>query len=274
MTRKRLLLLLPVLVLLAVFLAGNNDLRLVAEKGATALVMPFGLCWLISLFCCLIAWKRGERSLFRLAALLSVILYLAGNGVLAKWLLRSLEYEYLTCLPLDSGNYDTVILLGGGTGTRPGNLAELGFAGDRVFLAAELFHAGKTRHILCTGTKIERLDRGGSNPGEAAIVLLGRVGVPTDCLTYVEGRTTSEEMRQLASVLPDKPRVGLITSAWHMRRAVRLARAEGLTVLPLPADFRSPVDMTPTLLDWIPDSYSAESNRIACKEWLAYCVGR
>ncbi len=177
-------------------------------------------------------------------------------------------------MPLDAGVYDAVILLGGGTGTRPGGLPELAFSGDRVFLAAQMYHAGQTKHIICTGTRIEQLDRSGANPGESAMELLQRVGVPGTCLTYVEGRTTAEEMRHLADIVSGDGRVGLITSAWHMRRAERLARARGLSVLPLPADFRSPVDMTPNLLDWIPDSNSAESVRLACKEWLAYWVGR
>ncbi len=62
MTRKRLLLLvLPVPVLLAAGMAWSHDSRLVAEKIATALAMPLGICWLLSIAICLLAWGRGDR---------------------------------------------------------------------------------------------------------------------------------------------------------------------------------------------------------------------
>ena len=253
--------------------------RMVAEKVLTALAMPYGMAWLLSAAACLVAASKKERGIWGLCLTVCLVLYLGGNGWVAKWSMRSLEMEFVTADPFAGDDdalatIDTVVLLGGGTGVRPGGTAELGLAGDRLFMAAELYHAGRIRRIVCTGSRITALDRGGRDPHETARELLQRVGVPADSIETVPGRTTSEEMQALAQRLPPNETVGIVTSAWHMRRALRLAENAGLAVIPVPADFRSPSDMRPTVMDFVPDTYAAETIRLACKEWLARVVQR
>ena len=69
-------------------------------------------------------------------------------------------------------------------------------------------------------------------------------------------------------------RVGLITSAWHMSRALRLARAQGLRLVPLPADFVTDYEITVTPLDLIPNSQVAMDTTLLLREYLARVVGR
>ena len=112
------------------------------------------------------------------------------------------------------------------------------------------------------------------HPRDMAAAMCIELGVPDERIERVEGINTSEEMRHLSEYLKRSGRVGLITSAFHMPRAMRLARSQGLELIPLPADFLTPADLFPTVLDFIPDAEAIMVTRLACKEYLAKLVGR
>ncbi len=121
---------------------------------------------------------------------------------------------------------------------------------------------------------IPGIDRQGMPQSQIGRKLLQQVAVPKEAIHEIGGQTTFGEMVQLAKVVNSTERLGLITSAWHLKRALRLANAQGLRPDPLPADFRSPPDMRPTILDLFPDATSATLVQLAAKEWLAGLVGR
>jgi uncharacterized SAM-binding protein YcdF (DUF218 family) len=117
---------------------------------------------------------------------------------------------------LDVGSYpqpaDYVMVLGGGTQSRP-------------FAAAALFKAGLARHVLVSHVKRSPLVLAGGVPPEDEIVrrvLIAR-GVPDSAITIIgqQGASTYDEARALASLLKDKPdaRVLILTHEFHTRRA-------------------------------------------------------
>ncbi|MEM6279289.1 MAG: ElyC/SanA/YdcF family protein, partial [Verrucomicrobiota bacterium] len=57
-----------------------------------------------------------------------------------------------------------------------------------------------------------------------------------------EPRNTAEELAAVAALLkmhPEWKRVGLCSSASHLRRAFLQAESQGLELIPVPCDFRS-----------------------------------
>ena len=82
-------------------------------------------------------------------------------------------------------------------------------------------------------------------------------------------------MRSLAEILDGSQRVGLITSAWHMPRALRLARANGLNPIPVPADFVSPpqhdrpIQAGEVALSMFPDEGNMSKVGVLLREVLA-----
>ena len=78
----------------------------------------------------------------------------------------------------------------------------------------------------------------------------------------------------LADKFEDDSRVGLITSAWHLPRAERLANANGFSPHPIASNFESTPDMRPTVGDLFPSAQAAEVIARVVKEWLAAAVGR
>jgi uncharacterized SAM-binding protein YcdF (DUF218 family) len=165
------------------------------------------------------------------------------------------------------------VVLGGASFDAPNGEPQLGRAGDRVMLGGRLYHRGLAGFVVCTGTS--GLGTRGRDASETAALLLADLNIPEERIIRTSGRNTKEEMEELRRLIDQRQwrRVGLITSAWHMRRAMRLAKAVGLDLAPLPADFRSEFpDWNPVLL--IPNSQAFDDTNLACKELMAGLVGR
>jgi uncharacterized SAM-binding protein YcdF (DUF218 family) len=88
------------------------------------------------------------------------------------------------------------------------------------------------------------------------------------------GLLVLEEIQSIKRLIVERRwrRVGLVTSAWHMARAMPLARDAQLDLQPLPADFRTPQTWSPIWI--IPGEGSFQDTGLACKEMLARVVGR
>jgi len=246
------------------------------EKLLTSLAMPIGIVWitlmLLVYFCLLSrqAWPAIAGFFCWL------ILTIAGNQFVSLWLIGTLEAPYQDINIFDLESFETVVVLGGGTNSTVNGQSQLGFNGDRVAVAARLYHAGRVKQLICTGTQTFR-----SSPkdlhmrDEAAEILIG-VGVPKEAILRMEGDNTSQEMANLKTWMEKSGtsgRVGIVTSAWHMSRVMRLAQANNLEVFPIPANFLStPPAPSPNMV--VPSSGNMMVTAKACREYLARIVGR
>lgn len=236
------------------------------EKTLTCLAMPCGLIWMGLIVLSWLAWRRKQRAM--LVSLLLVFYTLAGNQAVSKVLIARLERDFIEIEPLEQGPYDAVVILGGGTRTAINGQSQLSAAGDRVALGARLYHAGRTQRLIATG-------RHGS--ACEASEIWRQWAVREEDIVLLSGRNTREEMaavRRMVEEHPEWNRFGLVTSAWHMRRAMRLAGKNDLSLDPLPADFLgNRVRWEPCLLI-IPNGTGFLHNQLACKEILACITGR
>ncbi len=100
--------------------------------------------------------------------------------------------------------------------------------------------------------------------------LLTAHGVPADAYTFLGGRYTQEEMQRIDDFLQDNPATnsGLITSAFHMNRAVRLAHKQGLTLISLPVDFRAG-NVVDDPVFFIPKIGELSTSSTAIKEYVS-----
>ena len=152
---------------------------------------------------------------------------------------------------------DVVVVLGGGQMTTPVGTSQISDAGDRLILAVQLFRLGKVDRIICTGTSGLPLADGEKTQADAGAEILISLGVPKDKILKIGGRNTIQEMQALddwiSSNEATKLRKGIITSAWHLPRAMRLAESVGIVAEPIPADFsNTQLKSSPDLL--IPSS--------------------
>ncbi len=257
--------------------------RNAAEKIATALFMPSGILWLFltALMIQVWPWRRPEyRSSAGYPALLCFLTYtLGGSGYVSEALAVALERPYLQINPLEQPPMDLVIVLGGGGGPGANGRLQGNGSGDRLILAAQLYHQHPATKFICTGQRIASMDATGVDPAETSRDILVRLGVPDASIELLGGQNTSEEMKALGERFRNgSARVGLLTSAWHLPRAMRLAERNGLKPVPLPADFRTSPAESPTVAKrieaCIPNGGAFSGTWSFAKEYLGMLIGR
>ena len=207
------------------------------SKFLPPFVYPLGLIGLLILLALLLARRHRLQKITLLLAL--VCLWLAGNHWVAMGLARSLEWRYFPPDPVPQA--EVMIVLGGGTEAPefPRSTVEVNGSGDRLIYAAWLYKQGKAQHILVSGGLLD-WTKSQSTPAQDMAELLQGMGVPEQAIwQQANSRNTYEDALYCAQILREKgiQRALLVTSAWHMPRAVKLFQAQGLEVIPLPTDY-------------------------------------
>ena len=187
---------------------------------------------------------------------------------------------------------DVIVLLGGSMGieTNMSSYAEMATSADRVWQAARLFKAGKAGEIIATGDYAK----------DTTLPLLKEFGVGAEAVSFLDARTTEEEAKGLWEMLgrsggveelgveefgesdspthpikhssTARPKVLLVTSAWHMKRARLMFEkyAPEIEVVCAPADFENTftAEKTPLLKMFLPDPNVFYLNSMAFHEWV------
>ncbi len=248
--------------------------RIVLQKVILALVMPIGLCWMGLLTMTYFLLVNNRRGLGFMAMVFTLLFSLCGNGMVSNAVATNLEEQYYGFRVEDAVVYDYVIVLGGGTKFSRNERSELSSSGDRVMVALQMYKNGKAKKLICTGTKIKGLSLADDpSPGEQMMEILTRAGVPTKSIELSEGRNTSEELTQLAKRFNKGEKIGVITSAWHLPRAMRLAQKNQLKADPIPSNFISskPHFMLTSI---IPSAGAMDANTKLAKELIAKALGQ
>ncbi len=166
----------------------------------------------------------------------AVLVWIVAMPVTSTYLMGVLERAYMPVPVERFETADAICLLGGGVGQLEESdllpCSDLKAAGDRVWMAARLYKAGKAPKIYCTG------------PGasKATTPLLVEMGVRAeDILSLDESRNTEEEAKGMEKALraTGGRKILLVTSGFHMRRAMRIFQkyAREIEVIPAPTDF-------------------------------------
>lgn len=269
-----------VVLLVVVYFSLGRD---AAEKIGTALFMPSGFVWLMLIALCLQLWplRRSDRPVGGWTSLLCLVAYsLGGSGYISDFMASSLEAPYVQINPLTEPPVEIVVVLGGGGSQGANGRLQGNGSGDRLILAAQLYHNDPATKFIVTGQRIESMNSSGVDPAETSLDILTRLGVPESSIERIGGKNTSEEMQNLGARFKDSSlRIGLLTSAWHLPRATRLAVRNGLKTIPLPADFRSsPPGQAPTIGQrieaLIPNGAAFGSTWSFAKEYVGMLIGR
>lgn len=246
------------------------------EKLLTALATPLGVVWIsliVLVYFCLLS-RQAWPAVAGFCCWL--ILTVAGNQFFSTWLIGTLEAPYQDINIFELEPFESVVVLGGGTNSTSNGQSQLGSSGDRIAVAARLYHAGIAKQLICTGTqKFRNSPKDLHMRDEAAEILIG-IGVPKEAVLRMEGENTSQEMANLKTWIEKTGftgRIGIVTSAWHLSRVTRLARDNELEVEPIPSDFLSrPIVPSPSMV--VPSGANLQVTANACREYLAGVVGR
>lgn len=174
-----------------------------------------------------------------------LVLVLLGWRVLPDRLMHTLETWHKPAHPADVARYAGVVVLGGSferASLQTGREAvQLNAHAERLTEAVALALAYPDLPIVFTGGCV---DTGEGCVPEAVLArrFFIHMGLAPDRVRYEAASRTTFENALLTAQLPglDKTRPWLLlTSAWHMPRAMTAFRSQGWHVTPWPVDFRS-----------------------------------
>ncbi|MFP4092054.1 MAG: YdcF family protein [Cyclobacteriaceae bacterium] len=237
----------------------------ILSKTVSFLAMPITL---ITLALLLSWWVRKYRQPLFLGGIFLLLLFT--NSFLANVLLR--HWELAPRMISELPEYKVGIVLGGITSDKePRDRVHTSGAADRVLHAVHLYREGKINKILLSGGSGKILK---DSVVEAVLlkrILLNAMVPEKDILLEDASRNTRENAAFSAEILEEAypgQRHLLITSAFHMRRALACFDKVGLEVDPFCVDFRSKeYEYTPDVLI-IPNSGAIGHWEVVIRELL------
>jgi uncharacterized SAM-binding protein YcdF (DUF218 family) len=244
------------------------------SKLLSLLVYPLSLSLLLCVVALILARFRRESASFYTLLFAVVWLYLSATPFFANFLIGTLERGYGSRAMSAVSEAEAIVLLGGATrgDTHMGTLPDLNQHADRLVHAVSLYKAGKAPLILLSGGSAS-----GSRPeAQQMRDVLGVMGVPAKNLILENAsRDTHDNAVFSAQILRDRgiKRILLVTSAYHMRRAMALFEAEGLEVEAAPTDYQQLV-AEPVIPIWLPGVGSLARTSNALHEMAGYWVYR
>lgn len=170
--------------------------------------------------------------------------------------------------------YEAIVVLGGGISPAiPPWLPDpdLAAGADRLWHAARLFRRGVAPKIIVSGG--DSLARYGGVPSQSETVAMARfledLGVPPSAIvSETQSMNTRDNIRLVRAMVQDKP-VALVTSGYHMPRALQLAARAGLNVAAFPTDWTAPWQARAYWDNWMPTGSAQELSSRAIWEYLA-----
>jgi uncharacterized SAM-binding protein YcdF (DUF218 family) len=242
----------------------------ILSKIGIFFLQPFNWILFLFIFCLITKNKKLKKRLLIAIAIITIIFsndYLHNEAELAWQVNKS---------GLQAGrHYDVGILLGGMAGYDRYNEAHFSGACDRFIETIILYKQGIIKKILVSSGSANIIVKA---PGEADFInkKLLDVGIPaTDILIENKSRNTFENAtfsKRILDSLHFKGPYVLISSAFHLPRALRVFKKAGLDVVPYPCAFEA----TYRIYSW--DDYVWPSLGVLTswdgliKEWIGVAV--
>jgi uncharacterized SAM-binding protein YcdF (DUF218 family) len=211
---------------------------------------------------------RAGRAIMALAIVLFGVFGLSPAGNI---LMETLEDRFPPWEASRGAPYGIIIL---GGAADPDLIASRGRpdvneAGERIIVIAELARTFPQARIVYSSGDA-RLLPGGSSEAEAVLPILLSFGIPRERIALeTRSRTTAENAQYSRDLVAPKPgeRWLLVTSGYHMPRAMGVFRKAGFGVEAYPVDYR-----TAGTRDWLtPFNETASGLRrtdAAVREWI------
>ncbi len=219
---------------------------------------------LISFLICLIGAKKKSGALFLLLTI--ILLYGFSIQATSNYLNYKLEKDYIVSRPVEEKTpLDVIVVLGGGSydiralgKTFPGSATSV-----RLVHAVRMYKEYNAKYLVCSG-------KGESKVSNAELMaqMAEDFGVPKERIRIeAKSSNTYEHALEFNRMFVDKNlKIGLVTSAYHMKRSETEFRKYFSHVMPLPSDFLYSSPAGTPAVRYIPRSQWLINNTLVFKE--------
>ncbi len=238
------------------------------KKILTAFLLPPGIFVVILLFSGLWFLFKKNWKVGVINCLLCIFIWAFSISPVADAMLRGLESGLK--IP-EAPDGDVIILLGGGVYDNAPDMTGIGVTSEEM--SARLVTAVRLQQrlnipIIISGGKVYK-----HKAGEASIVkrLLMDLGVPEEKIIIEDkSRDTIENAKYTKEICKKygfkKPI--LVTSAYHIRRAVMSFEKVDMDVVPFPANFKTWENKKYDWIDYLPQADEVENSYRALHEYI------
>lgn len=248
------------------------------KKAIGYWLMPLPFCVALMIAgLLLLRSKRWPKTGHRMLITGVLLLFVLSNKQVGQALLRPLESQYAAIpelaagqpLPARLADCRAIVVLGGGHSDQAGlsALNKLSMSAlSRLTEGVRLARLRPDALLIVSGP-----GQGGQSPTHASVLAAAAVSLGIEPARIVQidtARDTDDEVQAVKKRLGPSVPFALVTSAWHMPRAMGLMRRAGLDPLPCPADFLSRSSGPLRASDWLFDLSGLEQSTWAVYERL------
>jgi uncharacterized SAM-binding protein YcdF (DUF218 family) len=270
------------------------------SKLLPSLFYPLGFSCILILIALVLLGKKSHFPRFAQMAKVCLgaallILWLSSTSLGAQVALGSLEQAFVNNGAIETlPTVNAIVVLGGATHGASGSriYPEVNDAGDRLVHGVRLYRAGKANWILLSGGRIQWKQTSSTSQTASKALseaedmksLLELFGIPDRAfILEPESLNTYQNAVNTKALLVehDLKRILLVTSAFHMPRALAIFKKLGIDAIPAPTDFRvsrEPGEESASFqqfcLDLLPSADQLKNTSMGMKEYMGLWVYR
>jgi uncharacterized SAM-binding protein YcdF (DUF218 family) len=234
-----------------------------------AIIDPVFVIFLLLVISLIVFWRASKNKTGALVLLLAMVLFYAASIFpVANYLCRYLEKDYIKQSIVVDHNTDVIIVLGGGSydinyisKTFPASSTVV-----RLAYAVDYYHKNPVKYFVCSGK-----GPGKAPEGEMMARMAVSLGVPKEKIK-IDSRSvnTWQNAAEINKMFGNKDiNIGLVTSAFHMKRTEREFKKYFNNVSPLPADYLYASPMGNPVARYIPQAEALYKTQTAFREIVA-----
>jgi uncharacterized SAM-binding protein YcdF (DUF218 family) len=230
-------------------------------------ILPPGSIILLLLILSFFGFKKKNK-ISKYILGIAIILYIFSTYFIADNLIGSLEKKYT---PNDNISGDVIIMLGGGATLDTPNINGVGHlygsASNRVLTVAQLYYKIKVPIIVSGGQVYDFT----GNEAEIAKRILTNLNIPEEVIITENKSLNTDENAEFTKELLDKygfEKPILVTSAFHMHRALIGFQSVGVSLEPFPTDYYTNIKRSYSIYHFIPTADALHESSIALKEFV------
>jgi uncharacterized SAM-binding protein YcdF (DUF218 family) len=246
------------------------------SKLLTFLINP--LFWLMTGLLWALVTRHAQVRRQLLRGIVAAVWFF-GNPWIANEVLLRWETPPTPFADVPLGKYETAIVLMGMTqdSKSPKDRVYFMRGADRLLYAIRLYQEKKVKKIIISGAYIDKLSTVSSKGANNVVNICRMAGIPDeDVFTDEISLNTYENALYTARLLQENnlnpAKCIIVTSAFHMPRAIRCFRKQGIEALPFAADFYSEDPFFDIGRMIVPSAAALDRWNILFKEWTGIVV--